>query len=256
MPDIVWNGIIGAVAALVGFFGVQFFMKRKLVLRWDPAKKITTDFLIFISIISFSGVLAKNIPNPFVSSYAKTSQEFALKIQASPEFKKKFGNMTDAKKLSTTVADLVQDGLPRLGDKTLLERTNLMKKIVEAMDIKSCAALTRNQKEGDGVTNAVKKLDQLSQDRWFNMLYTAAQASLLSLPPPVIQEKDSEEAYRVFLEKISEEKLKQLQLTVQNLATVSDKEVCEVERTVETALSLLNDQQKVIIARMLLQKTQ
>lgn len=166
--------------------------------------------------------------------------EYQAEMQANPAFAAEMEGAAGPEEAMRRGAVLTQGGVRRLSDAMLVERLDLMLKLMQAGDDSQCAALAQGAPiEGDvqafaGIMFAL--LDRTEADvarRWYAFTRDATLAALEQRPIPAVGDGYRERLGQVIVSGLAPEDLDTLlAMSEQRLIGLSDGERCAVGRKV------------------------
>lgn len=201
------------------------------------------------------------IPNPFPShSRAHVPfEDFIKTLAAMPELEahlRKAGKGEDASQIGF---QLSQSGLKRLSDADLEQNMALTTKLVEHLDLKTCAALSRNdpdavRKLSPRILKAIENLSVEEIRGYFDLTTRAVAAELKKVPVPSFSERRSQQAMRTLSRKFSAEELALLVRVTDFPSTASDESACWIVKTVFSEIMTLPSADRQSLARLFAQE--
>lgn len=142
-------------------------------------------------------------------------------------------------------------GTSRLSDEQLTERAGLLGRILDGLDVRSCASQARGQTVS--LTPGLRALDQPSLRRWFDLVTAAGTAEYRGAPParPLPPLAELAEATRALLATLPAAEARRFQETADRLARSSDEDACWYLQTMVRRLPDLPPPQRATLARVL-----
>lgn len=162
--------------------------------------------------------------------------------------------LSDADRTARVQA-LIDDGLPRLDDATLVARFGLLGQAIDQTDVATCAAFARadfggTQASDEVSTKLVSGLDDPSLQRWVEINIEAIEAAARGAPPAhVITADDANAQLTTLVDGLSAAD----QATSSSLTsggTVTDADACAVERSLDQGTLALAPADLAVMARL------
>ena len=223
-------------------------------------KKIAFIFVVIAAVgILILGRPGKppSIENPFPagsSAYAPFD-EFAKKLVANNEFRRRMGEARDAKAAMDLGFEMSQRGLRQLDDESLVRRLELIPKLVENVDLATCAAMVdpnprRLRQYSQKVMAAVGKLSNADARAYFELVYQSLDADLKGgTPPSGPAQNNLEQAMRRLAARFSAEEQALLMRVVNFPGTASQESACWMVKTAFAEILAMPAKDQRVLAR-------
>ena len=203
---------------------------------------------------------SKPVPNPFpTQSRAHLPfEDFVKTLAAIPDFERKVraqSTPTDATALGFEIA---QHGLKRLNDAQLAKWMELVVRMVEHLDERTCAALSRADPSAAKALTpklllATDKMSSSDIRAYFDLTVKAVEAELNGTAPPEFSKQRAERALRTLVRKFTPEEQAVLVRVSLYPSTASDASACWIVRTVFAEIMDLPTADRQILSRLFAQ---
>jgi hypothetical protein len=232
---------------------------EQLHIKWTlpPIRRGVIVSWVFtgVSVIGGLVILGWGISTEFrpKSSLEKAIAQFAERLMAIPEFRARFASLSKTEAY-TFRRELGRKAMSRLNDEKLRVRTTIMRKVLTAADIRTCAAIERGTASRSQTNEALNKLGSADVNTYFTLMEEAIRAELRALPRPKTVEEDQIAAsFNVLLHKLPRDQAERLMSVYGEPSQASDADICWAGRTFFTALSSLDEPHQSVLARAIVQ---
>jgi len=202
----------------------------------------------------------KPIPNPFpTQSRAHLPfEDFVKALATIPDFSSKVRNATNATDATAIGFEISQNGLKRLDDAQLAKWMELIVKMVEHLDERTCATLARAdpsaaRAQAPKILLAIEKMSSSDIRAYFDLTIKSVTAELNRTPVPDFQKAKAEQAMRKLIRKFSAEEQAVLLRVSLYPSTASDSSACWIVKTVFAEIMDLPAGDKQILSRLFAQ---
>lgn len=217
---------------------------------------------VLLLLVAFAGYRScsqpKAIPNPFDKS-SRAHEPFAAfgkRIAGNPSLVAKFNarvrGSADPKSVGFEIAD---GGMRRLDDAALEQRMVFALKLVEHMDVATCAALARPDAERNRalqpkILKAIEQLPAKDIEDYFSLVERAVIAELNGVPAPGFSQSQAEAAVQRLAEKFSDAERGVLMRVVNYPSVTTNETSCWMVKTVFSEVLALSTKDRQVLARV------
>ncbi|MEP7157197.1 MAG: hypothetical protein ABI905_15560 [Betaproteobacteria bacterium] len=228
--------------------------------------KNVVGFIVVIALL-IGGVFAfraatkpKPIPNPFpTQSRAHLPfEDFVKSLAAIPNFNNKVRNATSGTEATAIGFEISQNGLKRLTDADLSRWMELVVKMVEHLDERTCATVARADPAAARAQSAklLLALEKMSSDdirAYFNLTLKAVNAELDRTPAPDFSKEKAERAMRKLVRKFNAEEQAVMMRVSLYPSTASDASACWIVKTMFSEIMDLPAADRQVLSRLFAQ---
>lgn len=153
--------------------------------------------------------------------------------------------------LRGAIQGLAAKGMRRLPDDRLQVRTRIVGRMLEGLDIETCAAMATGRQNATVHDAAVLVLDPASLDEWVALSFEAARAELEGVSTPRPSYAEIQLALRTVGERLPEAEATRLSQALANLADAPPAEACWAARNLYRIVPELGPPARETLAREL-----
>ena len=225
---------------------------------------------IIVATLAGAGILVKSAfkPKPNENPFPRESRaympklEFAKRVDAIPDFGRKLravaANSAAPSDPAAQGFEIAHNGLKRVDDAVLDRRLDLMIKLVEHVDLPTCAAMARADAAGakklaPKILRALENLPAEDIRAFFDLTTKAVEAELNAKPVSSIARSSGDAAMRNLGERFSDDERALLMRVVGYPNTVSDSSACWLIKTVFAEIKDMPAKERYTVSRMLTQ---
>lgn len=222
---------VGGLKYLVAYEKSQMMSARKEINITVPVGEVfvlgdNRDHALdsrFLGTVQFNSIIAKAIWPEKIECPPKSTYDFVLERHAHnlltiPEYRKlaeSFSSQEEAERIGKV---MVNKGLVRLDDDTLLIFFSLLNKILSDVDPPICAAFFSGKGSLSQGQMAIRKLDLKSFKMWLDITTRAMISELRKEPSPTLSDTEKKNAIRSFAGTLSPDQLVQIRPLVSDSA--------------------------------------
>lgn len=173
-----------------------------------------------------------------------------LGLRESPAFRERLQGLPPDD-LRAAIQGLGAKGMRRLPDERLDERTALVGRMLQGLDVGTCSDLVTGRQSAAVHDAAVVVLDPDSVDRWVALVFEAARSELEARPAPEVSEGELRLALSVLFKSVPEAEQERLRQGLAALEDASPPEACWAARTTYAAVPQIPRPLRGVLAREL-----
>ncbi|MEO8102415.1 MAG: hypothetical protein ABI790_07810 [Betaproteobacteria bacterium] len=218
--------------------------------------------LVLVALIgAFILVRQANKPKPVANPFSRESpahlpfEDFVKTLTAIPNFERKLQAAARNTDPTTLGFEIAQNGLKRLSDAQLDRRMELIVKLVEYLDVATCASLSRADPAlakalAPKLLRALENMTASDIRAFFDLTAQAVEAELNRTPFPAYVQSRSERALRILVGKFSAEEQAVLKRVIGYPSMSSHESGCWVVKTVFAEIMDLPVSERHALSRM------
>ncbi len=202
----------------------------------------------------------KPIPNPFPpqSRAHLPFEEFAKNLTSIPDFERKVRATATSTDATATGFEIAQNGMKRLDDAQLAKWMELVVKMVEHLDERTCAAMSRADPSAakalaPKLLLGIDKMSSAEIRAYFDLTVKAVEAELNRTEAPEFSKDKAERAMRKLVRKFTAEEQAVLMRVSLYPSTASDSSACWIVKTVFEEIMALPSADRQVLLRLFAQ---
>lgn len=249
------SGLVGGVAgAIAGFLARTFKAGRYATLACVVVAGLAAGLgwrAFEQRPMSYDRVVESLTSGTPVTGMERYLRAWALATKAHPEIRHWFestpGMKPDERELEIQLK--TRSGLNRLSDEQLVQRMELLSRMVERAEATDCAAVGRGDLPQESLGRLVNGMDDASLQRFSDIVASALAAELRQSPEPrTSAEEDVTQAFVEINSGIGSAQAQRLADNLQDLGALTDEEACWTTRTLYRQGSALQDRDRRTLA--------
>jgi S1-C subfamily serine protease len=148
--------------------------------------------------------------------------------------------------------EIAARGLARLSDGDLVWRSRAVNEMLQGLDQRTCAAVSRERPSPLQLYVMLSQLSPENQERWMQISLAAISAELRgSAAPQRPSSSQTNQAWAAVLASMSEKTVRRLAFADGELGSMSDADVCGLARGIYSAVARVPEPHRSVIARQL-----
>ena len=172
---------------------------------------------------------------PNLSRFDAAFEQHMAELTGTPGFQEQLQGLP-RDELRAAVQGLAAKGMYRLPDDRLQERTRLVSRMLEGLDVGTCSAMVTGKQNEAVHDAAVVVLDPDSLERWVALVFEAARAQLEGRTVPQPTAPEIQLALQTLLDRTPEAERERLRVALSSLADQPPVEACWAARTTYAAV--------------------
>jgi hypothetical protein len=249
------SGLVGGVAGgVAGFLGHAF-----------KAGKNVTVALVTVAVVGsgagwrayqqrrpvdYDGMVAELVAREPTTGMERYLRHWALATQAHPEIRQWFEATPGMKGEERQQASMMKTrtGLSRLSDEDLVQRMEILARMVEGAEVKDCAAFGRGDIQEEGLGRMFNGMDEESVRQFSAIVAKSMAADLRQDPPRKPLQADVTQVFGQVGAELGTLEAQRLANNLQRMGSLTDDEACWTTRTLYTQGIGLRDRHKSALA--------
>jgi hypothetical protein len=184
-----------------------------------------------------------------VSPYDAALERAAERMKQLPEMQLLASQATDPAEVRARSRELAAQGLHRLSDAQLLERTRILSRIAMLGDVDTCSGLLTGT-SSTGLEAALRQLEPAELDAFFEISYAATVAELRQQPaPPTPTEQEITAAWDALLPIMPAEEAQPLVEALTQPQQSTNESTCQAARSFLSYVQLVEDPHRASLLR-------
>jgi hypothetical protein len=168
--------------------------------------------------------------DPNLSRFDAAFDRQLAQLSEVPAFRERLQGLP-RKELRVAIQNLAAQGMRRLPSERLEDRTRIVGRMLQGLDIDTCSAMATG-KQNDAVHDAaVIVLDPESLEEWVALSFAAARAELENVPAERPSQQELQLALGALFKKVPEADSERLRQALASLSTQTPAEACWAART-------------------------